>query len=72
MPGWTITGQQQTTEPDASNRLIKGWRVHYRTTESNVDGSVFVPENEFTAARVKQILEGRVAHNDEIAKLKGE
>ena len=69
-PGWRVVGQTMQTLPGPGSGLTTGWRVTYETAQG-VQGSVFVPQNEYTPDRVKELISEAVATVNQIHQLSG-
>ena len=63
--GGSITGQVQTTEIGPGNRPVAGIRVYFKTGKG-ADGSVFVPEDRYTAANVLAAVRAAANAMDEV------
>lgn len=57
---WSITGQRQTTDLGPDGRFVDVWEITYQTT-SGRSGSVRVPKAQYTADRVRQLVDAEVA-----------
>jgi hypothetical protein len=62
---WTVTSQQETTAPNASNIYVDGVKVGF-TTDTGVAGSVFVPNTAYNATSVKRLIQSRVDKMTEV------
>lgn len=69
-PGWTVTGQQESTEVTQDSRVVSGVRVYF-TTASGVQASVFVPQLQYSADFVRTAIAQKVATIEEINGLGG-
>lgn len=69
MASWTVTGQvtDQVRVTDAG-QTIEGAQVYFTTGEGQT-GSVFVPDTQYTEAKVRQMIEHRAAQLDAVFNL---
>lgn len=67
---WTVSGQQETTQPGASGVIVRGVRVSY-TMANGTSGSVFVAANEYTPDVVKARIEEAVRSHEAVSQLHG-
>lgn len=67
--GWSVTGQQQTQKIINGN-VVDGWVVSFRTQHGH-DGTVFVPESQYTRDKVAEAVTGQAATMDAITTLQG-
>lgn len=67
--GWIVTGQAtgQVVNTQAGQSVV-GTEVYFVTGDGN-EGSVFVPDNKYTARNVKQAIHERAALLDEVGRL---
>lgn len=65
---WQVTGQQETTQFDAGNKLVPGVTVMFQTAMGHT-GTVFVPSVQYTPDRVRQLVGERAALMDEVGSL---
>ena len=72
MARWQVFSQVDATEQGAGGKLIRGKRVYYRLLDGGTESSVFVPENEYNAERVKQIVAAQAGHLAAVNELAGE
>ena len=68
--GWTVTSQVEGIEPGPDGQLTRGVTVYARTG-SGTDFSVFVPQAQYSARIVQDMLGARAAVADQIAGLNG-
>lgn len=59
-PGTTITGLVETTQQDASMRLVSGQKISFRTG-GGASGSIFVPYADLSPSAVATAITAKVA-----------
>lgn len=66
MASWAVTGQvtDQVRVTDAG-QTIEGVQVYFTTGEGQT-GSVFVPDTQYTEAKVRQMIEARANRLDAV------
>jgi len=67
---WHITTQNQTTRPDAQGNFHEGIMVGFQTS-NGLSGSVFVPNTQYNADNVKEMIQQRVNNMQEVHALTG-
>lgn len=65
-PSWTVTYQQESQQVDTGNRVVKGVTVGFQTGTGQ-QGSVFVPDTQYTPDQVRTAIAARAAQLDTIA-----
>lgn len=70
-PLWEVTSQQETVDLAPSGQYVTGTRVAFRT-RSGAQGSIFVPQAEYQAGRVKSLLDVRAAEMEAVHNMRGE
>ena len=68
--GWRVVSQQETMLPAASGTFTRGVQVHF-VTAAGVTASVFVPDSQYTADRVRDLIASKVAQLDSVSQLTG-
>ena len=68
--GWRIESQQETTELDASGRVVNGVRVMFVTAKGN-HGSVFVSRAMYSIPNVQAAVANAAGTMDGVANLRG-
>lgn len=68
--GWTVTGQQETTEIWTDQKPHRGVRVQFTATAGG-SGSVFLPDELYQPANVRAAIAQRVAAMNEVGGLSG-
>ena len=63
--GGQVTGQQQTTEVDAQGRVVRGYRISFRTGKG-AEGSVFVPESQYVPSNVLAAVKDAANQLDQV------
>jgi len=69
-PQWTVTTQQEVTQPDATGRYVQGVKVGFQTVEG-ILGSVFIPDAQYSAQNVQQAVQARVDQMRSVQTLQG-
>jgi hypothetical protein len=69
-PAWTVIGQQPDVGPNDAGIFVQGMTVTYRTRSGAV-GKVFVPQAQFTADQVREIVNTAAGHSEAVANLQG-
>lgn len=68
---WTVTGQASDQfEVDGAGNPVSGYRVSFLTGAGN-RGSVFVPEDHYSPATVRTLIQARANLMDEVGTLAG-
>lgn len=62
---WAVTSQQETVDKGPDGRLTSGYRVFF-TTQSGVQGSVFVPKAMYSVANVRAAIAGHARELDQV------
>lgn len=57
---YRITSQEETQQLTPDSRFVKVWRVSFESTSPSYHGSIEVPESEFNAAKVDQLIEEKL------------
>lgn len=70
MAVWTITDQREESRDPGDGIFTEGVVVRFRTAAGSI-GSVFVPNRDYTEARVRQLVDQRAAAMDAIATMAG-
>lgn len=65
---WTVDGQVEATQLDASRHAVDGVRVLFHT-DHGVHASVFVPKSSFNVENVRKAILDWYSHIDAVAKL---
>lgn len=68
--GWSVTGQQETTEQAVGGQFVSGRRVYFTTGAGNT-GSVFVPDTMYDAPTVSRMVAAAAANVDTVGSLRG-
>ena len=68
---WSVTSQQEVTRADPTGRFVPGVLVGFRTT-AGVDGTVFVPDSQFTPETVRAMVQARVQRLSAVGALQGQ
>lgn len=68
--GYTVTGQAETTDLGPTGVYVPGVRVSFRT-EGGANGSVFVPQSDFTVEAVRRAIGERAAVIEQVNGLTG-
>lgn len=69
-PGWTVNGQQETTDLGPNGQFAHGFRVSF-TTRAGHQGSVFVPDNQYAPDMVRALIAQRAQAMDAVGSLTG-
>lgn len=67
---WNVTTQSETTRPDGTGRFVSGVLVGFQTS-NGLQGSVFVPDSQYNADQVQQLVQSRVDQMVGVQSLKG-
>jgi hypothetical protein len=67
-PSWQVTTQQERSMPNARGGFDQGVQVGFRT-KGGLEGSVFVPNAQYDAAHVKELIAARVASMESVQAL---
>lgn len=65
---WSVTSQQQTTQPDAAGRFTTGVIVNFTTAKGH-SGSVFVPEAQYSVDNVRAMVQAKANLLDAVGSL---
>jgi hypothetical protein len=65
---WTVTGQQDTTDLDATGRAVRGYRIDFTTGLGN-HGSVFVPKARYSVESARAAIMQHAAELDQVSAL---
>lgn len=68
---WTIAYQRETTQQAPQGGFVQGVQIGFTTTRDGVTQSVFVPYNQYTPDRIKQIINSRVDTIEAVHSLQG-
>lgn len=63
--GWTVTSTSPNTNVDTAGRVVKGYTVAFQTGLGH-QGTVFVPESQFSPDIVRGMVKAQAAIVDEI------
>jgi hypothetical protein len=69
-PAWTVTQQQETTEPGPTGNYVQGVRISFRTA-GGVNGSVFLQASDYTVPAARTAIAARAAQLDAVQSLTG-
>lgn len=67
---WKVITQNETTRPDDTGHFTAGVLITFQTT-TGLNGTVFVPNNQYTSKYVKEVIQEKVNRMSEIQGLKG-
>lgn len=67
---WSVVSQSETTAPDATGRFVAGVRVGFQTS-NGLQGTVFVPDAQYSADYVQQLIQTRVDQMQGVQTLRG-
>lgn len=67
---WTVGSQQEATGQDSLGHYVPGVNVSFQTVSGMV-GSVFVPNTQYNADTVRQMIAARVARMVAVRDLEG-
>ena len=67
---WKVTNQTEAVQPSPTGPLSKGFNVYF-TTSNGLNGSVFVPESQYTEVIVRQMIADKVAQMTRVQSLGG-
>lgn len=68
--GWKVTTQVERTQVGQQGQLVMGVTVGF-TTDSGLQGTVFVPETQYNAGTIRQLISQKVAAMSAVAGLTG-
>ena len=68
--GWSVTSQREDIQLAPNGQVANGVVVTF-TTASGIQGSVFVPNVDYTPDRVRAMIAERVARMEAVHKLTG-
>lgn len=57
---WHVTDQAQTSWQEAGGRIVRGWEVTFALANGTT-GSVRVPLDDYTAPKVRQLIDAYAA-----------
>lgn len=69
-PLYEVTNQTEDFGANAAGQYTQGTRVQFRT-RSGATGSVFIPGNEFTVAKVQEAVSSQAQAMEQVANLRG-
>jgi hypothetical protein len=69
-PAWVITAQREDFAPGPSGAFVAGTVVSFRTREGAM-GSVFVPADQYTVSRVRDLVAEKAATMSDVHGLQG-
>ena len=67
---WKVTNQTEAVQPSPTGPLSKGFNVYF-TTSNGLNGSVFVPESQYTEDMVRKMIADKVAQMTRVQSLGG-
>ncbi|HVD03188.1 MAG TPA: hypothetical protein VNF75_03510 [Candidatus Dormibacteraeota bacterium] len=70
LSAWQVTGQIEGQQFNDQHQLVPGVSIMFTTGQGH-QGTVFVPQAQYNAARVRELVAARAALMDEVGGLSG-